>query len=349
MTTKTLAELAVICGATLDGDGDRVVTGPASLENAGPTEVSFLANPRYAKLVEETAAAAVIVGSDYETSNADLDLLRCEDPNSAFTQVIKVFAAAESEVEVGIHDSAVVDPTAEVHADVCIGPLAYVGPGTQIGQGAVLHPSVTVERGAIVGAETVLQAGVHLLPGVTVGARCILGAGTVLGSEGFGFDPSGAGWSKVPQCGTVVVEDDVEMGANVTIDCARFGATRIGRGAKLDNLVHVGHNCIVEANAMLIAQVGVSGSCRIEEGAILAGKVGVTGHNTIGAGARVGGGSIVWSDVEPGAEYVGFPARPKAEFLRTMALSHRLPALLDRIEALEARTQALDAGEGEPS
>ena len=144
------------------------------------------------------------------------------------------------------------------------------------------------------------------------------------------------------------MEDDVETGANVTIDRARFGATRIGRGAKLDNQVHVGHNCVVEQNAMLIAQVGLSGSCLIGEGAILAGRVGVTGHNTVGAGARVGGGAIVWSDVEPGGEYLGSPARPKAEFLKTMALSRRLPKLIERVGLLEAKLQELE-GRGETS
>lgn len=349
MTTKTLRELAEICGATLDGDGDRVVTGPASLAEAGPTEVSFLANERYAQQVADTAAAAVIVGLDYECTNSDLQLLRCADPNGAFTQVIQAFAESEPALEAGVHASAVVDPSAEIHADVRIGALVSVGPSATIAEGAVLHPGVSVERGAVVGEGTVLQAGVHLLPGVRVGARCAIGAGTVIGSEGFGFEPSGSGWRKVPQCGTVIVEDDVEMGANVAIDRARFGATRIGRGAKLDNLVHVGHNSVVESNALLIAQVGLAGSCRIGEGAILAGRVGVTGHLSVGAGARVAGGSIVWSDVEPGAEVAGTPARPKAEFLRGKALVRRLPALLERIDVLEARLRELESAEGEGS
>ena len=342
MTTKTLRELAEICGATLDGDGDRVVTGPASLSEAGPTEVSFLANPRYAQQVSDTKAAAVIVGVDYEGSAADLDILRCEDPNGAFTEVVKIFAASECAVAVGVDDSAFVDARAEVHPEARVGALVYVGPEARGGAGAVIHPSVTIEVGATVGEGTVLQAGVHLLPGVAVGARCSLGAGSVIGSEGFGFDPGSEGWVKVPQCGTVVIEDDVETGANVTIDRARFGATRIGRGAKLDNQVHVGHNSVVEKNAMLIAQVGLAGSCRVEEGAILAGRVGVTGHNTIGAGARVGGGSIVWSDVEPGSEYLGSPARPKDEFIKTTALSRRLPKLIDRVGLLETKLRELE-------
>ncbi len=344
MTTKTLKELAVICGATLDGDGEKVVTGPASLSEAGPTEVSFLANPRYAQQVSATRAAAVIVGADYEVSDTSLDILRCEDPNGAFTEVVKAFMTLECTVALGVDDSAVVDPTAEVHPEARLGALVYVGPRAQVGAAAVLHPNVTVEEGATVGEGTVLQAGVHLLPGVTVGARCAIGAGSVIGSEGFGFDLASEGWVKVPQCGTVVVGDDVETGANVTIDRARFGATRIGRGAKLDNLVHVGHNSVVERNAMLIAHVGVSGSCRIGEGAILAGMVGVTGHNTVGAGARVGGGSIVWSDIEPGAVYLGSPARPKDEFIKTAALARRLPKLIERVGLLESRLQELEGG-----
>lgn len=348
MTTKTLRELAVICGATLEGDGDRVVTGPASLAEAGPTEVSFLANPRYAQQVAGTEAAAVIVGVDYEGAHEGLGLLRCEDPNRAFTQVVEAFVGAESSVSEGIDESAVIDAGAEVHPEARVGALVYIGSGARVGARAVLHPGVTLEEGSAVGEESVLQAGVHLLPGVSVGARCHLGAGSVIGSEGFGYDPGAAGWSKVPQCGTVVIEDDVETGANVTIDRARFGATRIGRGAKLDNQVHVGHNCVVEQNAMLIAQVGLAGSCKIGEGAILAGKVGITGHNTVGAGARVGGGSIAWSDLEPGGDYLGTPARPKEEQLKSTALSRRLPKLIERVEELERKMSELE-GEGDES
>ncbi|MDE0891750.1 MAG: UDP-3-O-(3-hydroxymyristoyl)glucosamine N-acyltransferase [Planctomycetota bacterium] len=347
MTTKTLAELAVICGATLDGDGERVVSGPASLSDAGPTEISFLANSLYEKLLATTAAAAVIVSSDYESEREDLTLLRCENPNSAFTAVVQAFAGDQSAVDPGVHPSAVIAQSAEVHEEARIGALVSVGEGARIGRNAVLHPGVIVEKEASVGEETVLQAGVQLFRGVTIGARCTLGAGTVVGSDGFGFDPSDAGWIKVAQCGTVNIEDDVDVGANSTIDRARFGSTRICRGAKLDNMVHVGHNALVEEDAMLIAQVGLAGSSRVGRGAILGGKVGVVGHTTVGAGARVAGGAVVWSDVEPGADYAGLPARPKVEFLQTMALSRRLPGLLDRIKALEARIQELEASQGD--
>ena len=347
MTTKTLAELAVICGATLDGDGERVVSGPASLSDAGSTHISFLANSLYGKLLESTEAAGVIVSLDYESKREDLTLLRCENPNGAFTAVVEFFAGDQSAVDPGVHASAVIASSAEVHPEARIGALVSVGEGASIGKGATLHPGVIVEKEASVGEGTVLQSGVQLFRGVSIGARCILGAGTVVGSDGFGFDRSETGWVKVAQCGTVQIEDDVDVGANSTIDRARFGVTRICRGAKLDNMVHVGHNAVVEENAMLIAQVGLAGSSRVGEGAILGGKVGVVGHTTVGAGARVAGGAVVWSDVEPGADYAGLPARPKTEFLQAMALSRRLPGLLDRIKALEARIRELEASQEE--
>ncbi len=347
MTTKTLAELAVICGATLDGDGERVVSGPASLSDAGPAEISFLANSLYGSLLETTAAAGVIVSTDYESEREDLTLLRCENPNGAFTAVVELFAGDQSAVDPGVHPSAVIASSAEVHAEVRIGALVSVGEGACIGRGAVLHPGVIVEKDASVGEETVLQAGVQLFRGVSIGARCTLGAGTVVGSDGFGFDPSETGWVKVAQCGTVQIEDDVDVGANSTIDRARFGTTLICRGATLANMVHVGPTAVGEVNAMWVAQVGFAGSSRVGAGAILGGKVGVVGHTTVGAGARVAGGAVVWSDVEPGADYAGLPARPKAEFLQAMALSRRLPGLLDRIKALEARIRELEASQGE--
>jgi UDP-3-O-[3-hydroxymyristoyl] glucosamine N-acyltransferase len=195
---------------------------------------------------------------------------------------------------------------------------------------------------AVVEADSVLHPGVVLYPRVRIGARCVVHAGTVIGSDGFGFEPTHAGWAKIPQCGTVVVEDEVEIGANCAIDRGRFGATRVGRGAKLDNLVHLAHNVVVEDAALVIAQVGVSGSTRVGRRAILAGQVGVAGHLTIGEGARVGAQSGVTQDVPAGEDWFGYPARPKSQTLRTQALAHRLPELVARVRALEARLEHLE-------
>jgi UDP-3-O-[3-hydroxymyristoyl] glucosamine N-acyltransferase len=207
----------------------------------------------------------------------------------------------------------------------------------------VLHAGVQVGAGARVGAESVLHPGVVLYPGVVLGQRCLIHAGTVIGSDGFGFDPTPEGWEKIPQYGTVVIGDDVEMGANCAIDRGRFDATRIGNGVKLDNLVHVAHNVVIEDGALLVAQVGVAGSVRIGARAILAGQAGIGGHITIGAGARIGGQSGVSKSVPAGEDQFGTPSCEKNEALRAISLSRKLPELFQRVRALERR---LETGSG---
>jgi UDP-3-O-[3-hydroxymyristoyl] glucosamine N-acyltransferase len=294
------------------------------LAEAGPEEVSFMADERYRSQLERTRAGAVIVKPGIDAPREDLALLRCADPNSAFSAVVSLFAGPEHAAVPGVHPSAVVHATAELGAGVCVGPTCSVGGGARIGEDSILH------------------AGVVVYPGVRIGARCILHAGAVIGSEGFGFEPTETGWERIPQCGTVVIEDDVEVGANATIDRARFGATRIGRGAKLDNLVHVAHNCVIGAGALLCAQTGMAGSVRVGARAIMAGQVGISGHLEIGDGARVGAKSGVFGDLAGGAEYLGYPARPRAKALRGMAAPQRLARLSKRVEALEARIASME-------
>lgn len=349
MTELTVAEIAALCGATLEGPardahGARVVRGPATLEEAGPDEVSFLGNPRYAPLLETTTACAVLVPEGTGAVREDVALLSCANPNRAFTRLVEAFRPAEPRPATGVDPGAHVDPTAELGAEVAIGPGAVVGPDAVVGDRAVLHPGSVVGPGAKVGAETRLHPCVVLGWGVEVGARCVLHAGTVLGSDGFGFEPTAAGWDKIPQCGTVLVGDDVEMGANCTIDRGRFGATRIGSGSKLDNLVHVAHNVVVGEHVLLIAQVGIAGSTKVERRAILAGQVGVAGHVTIGEGARLAAKSGVAKDLPGGQDYFGSPARPQAEAFRILREYGRLPELAKRLKTLEARLAELESG-----
>jgi UDP-3-O-[3-hydroxymyristoyl] glucosamine N-acyltransferase len=351
MITRTVAELAQLCDAELEGDGARVVEGPASLSEATPREISFYAHPKYRHQLAETRAAAVLVKRGVDVPRHDLAVLRCADPSAAFTRVIRAFVAAEPPPAPGIHPSAVVDRSAEIASDASIGPLCIVGARVRIGPLAVLHPHVVLERDVDVGASTVMHACAVAYAGVRIGARCLIHAGAVIGADGYGFEPgrsASEGWVKIPQCGTVVIEDDVEIGANAAIDRGRFGATRIGRGAKLDNLVHIGHNVVIGEGALLVAQVGIAGSCRIGERAVLAGKVGVNGHVDIGAGARLGAQSGVLDDVPPGADYVGWPARPRKETWRQVALMQRLPELVERVHALETQAEGVRALETNP-
>jgi len=258
--------------------------------------------------------------------------------------VIEVFRPPLPRPAAGIHARALVEPGARVGAGASVGANCYVGAGSELGEGVVLHPNVYVGPGARVGSGSELFPGVVLYAGVELGRRCLIHAGTVIGSDGFGFEPGRDGWEKIPQCGTVVVGDDVEMGANCTIDRGRFEATRIGNGVKLDNLVHVAHNVIVGDGALLVAQVGVAGSTRIGPRAVLAGQAGIAGHLEIGAGARIGAQSGVGKDVAPGEDHFGSPSREKGEAFRLLALYAKLPELFQRVRALE---RALPAEDGE--
>lgn len=344
MTAKTLSEIAHLCGAVLEGDGARTVTGPASLAEATSREISFLANPKYRSQLEGTAAAAVLLVPEIQIERDDLALLRCADPNAAFTQVVRAFAADDWRPEPGVHPTAVIDESVKLGRDVAIGAQCVVGPGTELGDGVCLHPGVVLGSDCCLGAGSEVHANVTLYARVTLGERCILHSGCVIGADGFGFDPSPQGWIKVPQCGSVEIGDDVEIGSNTTIDRGRFGATRIGSGTKIDNLVHLGHNVEVGEQVLLVAQAGISGSSRIGSRAVLGGQVGVSGHTTVGEGARVAGGSGIFGDLAPGGEYLGWPARPRREALKRIAMASRVPKLIERVEELERKLKALEGG-----
>ena len=336
MRAYPLSELAELLEARLTGDSAYVVRGPATLTEAGPGEISFLAHPAYKGQLETTRAGAVVVAEDVETGRDDLNVLRVADPGRAFSRVILAFAEEDPEPEPGVHPSAVLAPGAEVHPESTVGPLCTVESGAKVGAGSVLVARVHVGHCARIGQRSVLHPGVVLYPRVEVGDDCIVHGGAVVGADGFGFEPTPGGWEKTPQCGTVVIEDEVEIGANVTIDRGRFGATRIQAGAKLDNLVHLGHNVQVGRAAMLVAQTGVAGSSRIGERAILAGQAGISGHIVVGDGARVGGSSAVFKDVPNGQDVFGVPAGPEGpSSLRIQAwLAASLGGLLERVRAL---------------
>ncbi len=342
MITKTVSELAEICGAALEGDGRGTIVGPASLSDAEPNQVSFLGNPRYAPELEETRAGVVLVPVGLEVARKDLSLLRCENPNAAFSRLVELFAGEGDRPDPGVHSTAVIGAGCELGDEVSIGANCVLGDGVKLGPGAILRPGVVLGRGVEVGASSELHPGVVLYAGVRVGARCLLHAGAVLGSDGFGFDPTAEGWAKIPQCGTVVVEDEVEIGANCTIDRGRFGPTRIGRGAKLDNLVHIAHNVQVGEGALLIAQVGIAGSSRIGRRAILAGQVGVAGHLNIGDGVRVGAQSGIGKDLPPNTDHFGSPSLPHGERMRVIAAAPKLPGLVRRMKTLERRLGELE-------
>ncbi len=346
MSALTLLELSERVGARLEGcvpeREAHLITGPASLADAGESEVSFLTDAQYMEGLLATHAGAVVVAEDLEVPRTDLPCLRCSDPQATFSEIVELFAPPQKKVPQGVHPTAVVETGAVIHGEAAIGPHCVVGAGAQVAAGVQLHARVVVGAESSVGAGTVLHPGVVLYPQVRIGEGCIVHAGTVIGSDGFGFEPTPDGWVKTPQGGTVVIEDDVEIGANVTIDCARFGRTHIGRNVKIDNLVHIAHNVRIDESALFLAQSAVAGSTQVGKGVILAGQSGLGGHLNIGAGARIGAKSAVFSDIPAGEDWWGSPAGPKTASLRAQKSLQRIESMRKQIQTLTARVQSLE-------
>jgi UDP-3-O-[3-hydroxymyristoyl] glucosamine N-acyltransferase len=334
----TLAQLAAILGGVLEGPGDRVVSGIKGIEEAGPADVAFLANPRYAKALPGCRAGVVLVKPEQKVPEG-LAVIRVADPYLAYAKIL-THATAKPYVPLGVHPRAVVEDGASLGADVSIHARAYVGVGAKIGDRVVLHPGVYVGPGAAVDDDSVLHPNVTLYHGCLIGKRCIVHAGTVIGADGYGFVPDGERHFKIPQIGIVQIDDDVELGANNTIDRAATGRTWIHSGVKTDNMVHVAHNCVVGEHSLLVAQVGISGSTKLGRRVVLGGQAGVSGHITIGDGAMVGSQSGVAHSIEPGQIVSGTPTMPHRLWLRTSQLIRRLPELFDRVKALEGAGQS---------
>ena len=333
MPVFTLGEIASRVAGHLVGDPDRRIAGVAPLDAAGPEDLSFLAHPRHREAARASRAAALIVPPSERLAGRDLIL--SDSPYTALATAMRLFHP-ERRPQPGVDPRAVVSPEASVAAGASVGPLVVIGRQAKVEEGAVLMAGVVLGDGAEVGRESVLHPGVVLYPGVRVGARVVIHAGSVLGSDGFGFGEAEGGRAKIPQVGTVRVEDDVEIGACVTIDRATFGATVVGRGARIDNLVQIGHNVQIGEGCVLVAQTGIAGSTRLGRGVIMAGQSGAAGHLTLGEGAIVGAKSAVLQDLPAGAYVVGHPAMDHRAWKRAQAALRRLPDVLRRLNALEA-------------
>lgn len=339
----TAAEIARRLGAELVGDGSVVIEGVGGVRDARPGEIAFVALPRYAAEAAHTKASALIVYKDW-TAGAPCPILKVDRPDRAFAEVARWFAGPDPVYPPGIHPTALVHPSAKLGEGIHIGPYAVVEEDATIGDRTIVGAHCYIGHGVRIGADCRLFPHVSIREYCVIGQRVWLHNGTVIGSDGFGYDVDASGVrTKQPQIGIVVIGDDVEIGANVTIDRARFGKTRIGNGVKIDNLVQIGHNVVVGDHAVIVAQAGIAGSVIIGEKAILAGQAGIAGHLNIGAGAIVGGQAGVTKDVPPGAYVIGFPAAPQKEVARQHAALARLPELRERLLALEKRLRELES------
>lgn len=339
----TLGRLAEALGATLEGDAARVVTGVAPLETAGPAQVSFLSSRKYQRLAESTRAGALVVPR--EATGLPCALLRVDSPPAALITLLRLFHP-EPPMTPGIHPTAAVADGARVDPGAAVGPHAVIEGGAVIGARSRVGALCFVGANAVIGEDVLLYPRAVVRDGVRIGHRVIVHPGAVLGADGFGYAFDGSAHRKIPQVGGLRVEDDVEIGANTTIDRGTLGDTVIGRGTKIDNLVQVGHNCEVGEHVILVSQVGISGSCRIGRRAVLAGQVGIADHVTIGEGAILTAKSGVPSDIPAGEVWSGFPSRPSVETRRIWAAEAMLPDLIRKVRALEKRVRALEEKRG---
>ena len=342
LTAMKLFRLAQKTGARIEGDANIEIEGAAGLDQAEPGQITFLANPRYTSSLKTTRASAIYVAEDADVARDKITVLRAKDPYLAFTRAMILFHPQAS-IEAYVHPSAVIDDTAPVPDSVSIGAHSVIGKNVEMGERVRIHANVTIYHDVMVGDDTEIHSGVAIRENSILGKRVIVHNNAVIGSDGFGFaKDEQRHWLKIPQTGRVVIEDDVEIGAGTTIDRASTGETRIKRGAKLDNLVQVGHSCVIGEDALLCAQVGMAGSSRVGDRVILTGQVGIGGHITVGDDAILYPQSGVPSDVAPGEILVGTPAFEVGAFWRAVAVFKKLGEIPKRIRGLEKRLDEIE-------
>jgi len=337
---KTLKELAEYLGGTVRGDETCRVDGLAPLEAAGADKITFLANPKYASKVADTGAGAVLMAPGGESYGRNV--IEVPNPYLAFAKLLTLFYVQPHRPR-GVMPETCIGIGVSLGEDISIYPGAIVGDDVSLGDRCVIHPGVVIYDGVTIGDDTTIHANAVVRERCRIGSRCVIQPGAVIGSDGFGYAPDGSGYYPIPQIGIVVLEDDVEIGANTCIDRAALEVTLIRRGTKLDNLVQVAHNCQIGEDCMIVSQVGISGSTKIGNHVTLAGQVGVAGHLTIGDNVIVGAQSGVPGSLPANACYSGTPVLPHKDWLKSMAVVANLPGLRKTVAALEKRIAGLEA------
>ncbi len=335
----TLKEIADALHGELHGPEDIEISGPGKIEEAHPGQITFLANPKYKQYLGTTRASAIVVDQKFPEIKIPFILV----PNAylAFMQVLKLFTPKQHDYFDGISDQAFVHPTARIADGVKIGPFAYIGPDVQIGANTVIYPGVVLLKNVRVGQDCVLYPNVSVREECVIGNRVILHNGVVVGSDGFGFAPAGDVYYKIPQIGNVIIEDDVEIGANSTIDRATTGSTVVGKGCKFDNMVQVAHNVKVGENTVIAAQSGIAGSTEVGKNVTMGGQVGVAGHLKVNDRAIIAAKTGVSKNVPEGSVLFGIPGIPIQKQKRIQVSMRHLPEILERIRELEKEVKEL--------
>ena len=337
-----LGELADIVGGKVEGDSAVEIQGVAGIREAKAGDITFIANPKYEVFLETTLASAVIAPPNVKI---DKPIVRIENPYFAYLKVLNLFA---EELMVRyprvVHEQAVVDDSAVISEDVAVGPFCQVCADVLIGNGTTILAGSFIGQKVVLGRDCLIYPNVTIREGCTIGDRVIIQPGAVIGADGFGFAKDGQTHHKVPQIGRVIIEDDVEIGANSTVDRATTGETRVKRGSKIDNLVQIAHNVVIGEDCILAAQVGISGSTELGKNVVLAGQAGLAGHITVGDGAMVGGQGGVTKSVPANTTVSGYPAREHRKALKLSACTNQLPDLFERVKDLEKKLKKLEEG-----
>lgn len=332
----TARQIAEVIEGQVEGNPEITISKLSKIEDGEPGTLSFLANPKYTQYIYSTAASVVIVNKGFIPEQPlNCTLIRVEDAYSAFARLLEVYNQIKSDRK-GISPNAFIDGSAVIGNDPYIGEYCYIGKNVQIGDNARLYPQAYIGDDVVIGDGTTIYPGVRIYNDSKIGARCTLHAGVVIGSDGFGFAPQNdRNYKKVAQIGNVIIEDDVEIGANTTIDRATLGSTIIRKGVKLDNLIQVAHNVEIGENTVIAAQTGISGSTKIGRNCMIAGQVGITGHLVIGDDVKIGAQSGISTNLKDGAIVLGSPAFEIGRYRKAYVMFRNLPSLMSRLDELE--------------
>ena len=337
---KTLKEIAELINGEIVGDENVVIRGISGIKEAQEGDITFVANTKYSPLIEKTDASAIITSRDI--TQASKPIIRTENPSLAFAKIVSLIAPNEVKHPQGIHPSAILGKDVTLGGDVAVGPYVAIEDGVWIGDKTIIYAGCFIGHHTRIGSQTLIYPNVSIRERIIIGNRVIIHSGTVVGSDGFGFATIEGLHHKIPQIGTVEIGDDVEIGANVTIDRARFDKTVIGRGTKIDNLVQIAHNVVIGENSIIVAQVGISGSTTIGKGVTLAGQAGLVGHITVGDSAVVAAQAGVTKSIPANTTVSGYPAKPHDIAKHINACVQNLPRLYNDMAKLKKRIEELE-------
>ncbi|MFA5199564.1 MAG: UDP-3-O-(3-hydroxymyristoyl)glucosamine N-acyltransferase [Candidatus Omnitrophota bacterium] len=337
---KTLKEIAKLVGGRVVGNGDTLITGASGIREACEGDITFLSNPKYMSLMDKTRASSIVTSADAQTTNKPIILT--DNPSLAFVKIISLFTPEEAGHPKNIDFTAVIGKNVVLGKDVAIGAYTVIGDNVEIGDNSIIYAGCYIGHHTKIGSNTLIYPHVSIRERINIGSRVIIHSGTVIGSDGFGFATIKGAHHKIPQVGIVEIGDDVEIGANVTIDRARFDKTIIGKGTKIDNLVQIAHNVVIGENSLIVAQVGISGSTIIGNNVTLGGQAGLVGHINIGDNAIVTAQSGVAKSVPADTMVSGYPARPYMTTQRVNASLQNLPKLFDLVKELKKKIESLE-------